>query len=215
VSNRLAAIAVVLALAVTACSGGDDDAPDADAGGDDTSTSSESFEQASVELEVTRADLVSPHAAKAALDAETRDAVQGVVEQLLLVTSAGPLVEGRAGGGFADLFTADAGARAANADRAAFFDEGVEDFGELTPVEARVGMSGLEGSMDTKTALVVARFRWIVAGEHGDRIARTGELSLVPAVLPSGEVAWKIGAYTIAVTRDLDGSSTTTTATTA
>jgi hypothetical protein len=201
------AAAVALALAVAACSGDDDGGEDGASGGDDTATSAAEFEHASVELDVTRAELVSPHAAKAALDAGTRDAVQDVVERLLLITSAGPLVEGKAGGGFADLFTADAGARAANADRAAFFDEGVEDFGELTPVEARVGMSGLVGLMDPKPKLVVARFRWIVDGAGGDHIERTGELSLVPA----GDT-WKIGAYTIAVTRDLGGASTTTTA---
>jgi hypothetical protein len=211
VSKHLAAIAVALALAVAGCSGGGDDDTGGEAGGDATSTSSTELEQASVDLEVTRADLVSPHAAKTSLDDGTRDAVRDVVQQLLLITSAGPLVEGKAGGGFADLFTADAGARAANQDRAAFFDEGVEDFGELTPVEARVGMSALAGSMDPKTALVVARYRWIVEGEHGDRIARTGELSLVPAQ-SSGETTWKIGAYTIGVTRDLGGESTTTTA---
>lgn len=205
--TRLAACAFALALAVTACSGGDDD--DRASREDDTETSAAEFARASVELEVSRAELVSPHAAKSFLDVGTRDAVRDVVERLLLITSAGPLVEGKAGGGFADLFTDDAGARAANADRAVFFDEGVEDFGQLTPVEGRVGMSALAGSMDPATALVVARYVWTVEGESGDRIARTGELSLVP---DGG--AWKIGAYTITVTRDLGGTSTTTTATT-
>ena len=207
--TRLAACAFALALAVAACSGGGDDDDDA-AREDDTETSAAEFARASVELEVSRAELVSPHAAKSFLDVGTRDAVQDVVERLLLITSAGPLVEGKAGGGFAELFTDDAGARAANADRAVFFDEGVEDFGQLTPVEARVGMSALAGSMDPKTALVVARYVWTVEGDAGDRIARTGELSLVP----DGDT-WRIGAYTITVTRDLGGSSTTTTATSA
>jgi hypothetical protein len=55
------------------------------------------------------------------------------VQDLLLITSAEPLAQGKAGGGFADLFTPDAGARAANHDRAVFFDEGVPTFGELDP----------------------------------------------------------------------------------
>jgi hypothetical protein len=211
VPKRLQSLVVALALAVAACSGdsGGDDGT-GDAGGDDRSTSSAELAEASVELELTRGELVSPHAPKAYLDAGTTESIKGVVERLLLVTSAGPLVDGKAGGGFADLFTDDAGARAANADRAAFFDEGVEDFGELTPVEARVGMSALAGSMDPKAALVVARYRWIVEGASGDRITRFGELSLIPA----GD-GWKIGAYAISVTRDLGGTSTTTTATSA
>lgn len=206
------ACAFALALAVAGCSRDDDD--DASRDVDDTETSAAEFEHAAVALEVSRADLVSPHAPKTFLDVGTRDAVQDVVERLLLITSAGPLVEGKAGGGFADLFTDDAGARAANADRAVFFDEGITTdehaFGELTPVEARVGMSALAGSMDPATALVVARYVWTVEGASGDRIARTGELSLVP----DGDT-WKIGAYTITVTRDLAGTSTTTTATSA
>lgn len=201
--TRRLVLAAVLALSVAACTGGDDEASERD-----TETSAEEFVRASVDLDVSRAELVSPHAPKGALDAGTRDAVAKVVEHLLLVTSAGPLVEGKAGAGFANLFTPDAGARAANADRAVFFDEGVEDFGELTPVESRVGLTGLAGSLDPSTTLVVARFVWTVEGERGDRIARTGELSLVP-----DDGAWKIGAYTIAVTRTIGQTSTTTTAT--
>ena len=205
--TRLAAIAVAFALAVSGCSGGDDD----DDATDDTDTSSTEFERASVELEVTRAHLVSPHQARRDLDAATRDAVTGVVEDLLLVTSATPLVEGKTGGGFADLFTADAGARAANTDRAAIFDEGVPRFGELTTETATVAMTGLAGSMDPATELVIATFRWDVrsAERPKDRIVREGQLHLVP---DDGD--WKIGAYTIVVTRTVDESTTTTTATT-
>jgi hypothetical protein len=203
------AVAVALALAVTGCSGGDDD--DSDAGKpDDTETSSSAMTKAAVELEVKGADLVSPHKARGFLEADTRDAVTGVVRDLLLITSATPLVEGKAGGGFADLFTPDAGARAANHDRPVFFDEGVPSFGELDPKTATVSLTGLAGSMDPKTALVVATYTWDVGStEHpGDRIVRTGELSLIPV-----DGQWKIGAYTIAVTRTVDDETTTTTAT--
>jgi hypothetical protein len=135
--------------------------------------------------------------------------VRAVVERLLLVTSAGPLVEGKAGGGFAGLFTPDAGARAANHDRDVFFDEGVR-LGELNEREARVGLTGLAGSMDPATSLVVAKYVWDVtsAERPDDRVRRIGELSLVPV---GG--AWKIGAYTVVVTRTIDDSTTTTTAT--
>jgi hypothetical protein len=205
-SRRLLA-AVALALAVAACSGGGDD----DAKKDDTETSSAEHVKASVDLDVTRAELVSPHQALGPLEGGTRDAVAGVVEKLLLVTSADPLAEGKAGPGFADLFTPDAGARAANADRAAFFDEGVPRFGDLKPTTATLELTGLAGIEDPKTQLVVAKFAWDVASatHPGDSVHRTGELSLVP----SGN-EWKIGAYTIVVTRTVNDETTTTTATT-
>lgn len=201
---KVRAVAVALALAVAGCSGDDDDAGD-----DDAETSSSTAVKAEVALEVTRAELVSPHQARGPLDAATRDAVGEVVERLLLVTSAQPLASGRAGAGFADLFTPSAGARAAGADRAALFDEGVPSFGELETETATVELIGLAGSMDPATALVIAKFTWAVAsGERpGDRIARAGQLSLVP-----DDGGWVIGAYTVAVTRTIDDTTTTTTA---
>ena len=176
--TRLVATAVVLALAVIGCSGGDDD----DAARDDTKTSSAEFEHAAVELEVTSAELVSPHQPLGPLEEKTSMAVTGVVDDLLLITSAGPLVEGKARGGFAKLFTPDAGARAAGPDRAVFFDEGVPRFGKLKPEEATVQLTALAGSMDPATALVVAKFAWKVASTDrpGDRVEREGELQLVP-----------------------------------
>jgi hypothetical protein len=128
----------------------------------------------------------------------------------LRITSAEPLGAGRAGGGFADLFTGDAGARAAEHDRAAFFDEGLPLFGELDHHAARVGLTGLAGSMDPATSLVVATFVWDVesANQPGNRVQRSGELSLIPG--DDGE--WRIGAYSITVHRTIDNETTTTTA---
>ncbi len=209
--TRLVATAVALALAVTGCSGGDDDDDDDKATRDDTESSAAELERPRVELRIGRADLVSPHAALGPLDDGTRDAVTGVVEDLLLITSAGPLAVGKAGGGFADLFTPDAGARAANADRGVFFDEDVPVFGELTAEEATIELTGLAGSMDPAAALVIAKYRWNVtsAERPADRVVREGELQLIP-----DDGAWKIGAYTIVVTRTVDDETTTTTATT-
>ena len=202
---KLRAIAAALALTVTACSGG------GDADEDDAETSAAEFEKPTVALHVERADLVSPHQARGPLDDDTADAVVDVVQRLLLVTSAEPLTSGEAGAGFADLFTPDAGERAANADRGVFFDEGVPTFGTLQPDLATIAMTGLAGTMDPSTQLVIATFRWDVGGSDrpDDRIVREGQLSLIPE-----DSEWKIGAYTIVVTRTIDDSTTTTTATT-
>lgn len=204
--KKLTALALAVLLAAS-CSSGDDAKPEAK---DSAETQSESFTKADVTLAVTRAELVSPHQAAGPLDAKTRDDVVDVVERFLLVTSAKPLTEGKAGKGFADLFTADAGARAARVDRAAIFDEGLPRFGGLKTTEASVVLTGLGGTMDPATGLVVAHFTWDIESKlhAGDRIVRTGDLSLVP-----DDGTWRIGAYALTVTRTIADRATTTTAT--
>jgi len=204
--RRLAAIAVALALAVAGCSGGGGDNGKS---GDDTESSSAEFDKPTVDLAVGTAELVSPHQALGPLDDATKKAVTDVVDKLVLLTSAQPLALGKAGGGFAKLFTPDAGARAAGPDRAVMFDEGVASFGELQPEEATLQLTGLAGTMDPATALVIAKFRWNVTSKKrpGDRIVREGELQLIP-----DDGQWKIGAYTLVVTRTIGADTTTTTA---
>ena len=90
--TRLTALAVAVLLAA-GCSGGSKGASK-----DDAQTSSTAFAKPKVDLVVSRAELVSPHQALGPLDDKTSDAVVGVVEKLLLVTSAGPLADGKAGG---------------------------------------------------------------------------------------------------------------------
>lgn len=207
---RLVATAVALALAVIGCSSGDDDAAD------DTESSSAAFERPTVELTVGTSELISPHKAKGALERTTADAVTGVVEELLLTTSALPLGLGAADDrdaedDVADLFALDAGERATTTDRDVFFDEDVPSFGELVVKEATLNLTALAGTMDPATALVIAKYRWnVTSAEHpDDRVVREGELQLIP----DGD-DWKIGAYTIVVTRTVEQRTTTTTATT-
>ena len=204
---RLLGVALVAALAVTGCSGGSDSAKKKD----DTETSSAEFTRAAVRLSVSGADLVSPHQKLGPLEQNTTDDVVAVVQQLLLVTSAQPLVEGKAHGTVADLFTKDAGARAAGQDHRVFFDDALPRFGQLTPVASRVRLTALAGSQDPSTALVIARFLWDVTSKAkpSNRVTRDGELSFIKV----GH-EWRIGAYTITVTRSVDGDTTTTTAST-
>jgi len=207
------AVAVALAVAlplVAACSSGGDDAKKSDK--DKTETSSDSFTKAAVKLGVSKAELVSPHQALGPLDKGTTDAVVGIVQKLLLLTSAQPLSEGDATAkGLGELFTADAGARVTGPDRKAFFDEGLPRFGGLEPVASRVTLTALAASDNPGPALVVARYLWDVtnADRSSDRVTRTGELSLVKQ-----DNQWKVAAYTIVVRRTVDGETTTTTATT-
>jgi len=205
---RLLGVALVAALTVTGCSGGGDSAAKKK---DQTEASSAEFTHAAVRLAVSGADRVSPHAKLGRLEDSTTADVVAVVQQLLLVTSAKPLVEGTAGRGLAELFTRDAGARAAGQDRHVFFDDSLPRFGVLTPVASRLHLTGLAGTQDPSTALVIARFLWDVTSKAhpADRVTRDGELSLVKV---GG--GWRIGAYTITVTRSVDGSTTTTTAST-
>jgi hypothetical protein len=209
--KKLTALAVAVLLAASCSGGDDDDGKSADSTHDTAQTESQSFTKPKVTLTVTRAELVSPHQAFGPMDAKTRKAVVDVVQQLLLITSAEPLTAGKAGKGFADLFTADAGARAAGPDRAAMFDEGLPEFGGLEPTAASVVLTGLAGTMDPATGLVVAHFTWDVGSKlhTGDRVIRSGDLSLVP---DGG--GWKIAAYDIAVERTIDDTTTSTTATT-
>jgi hypothetical protein len=218
---RLVASAVALALAVMGCSNGDD-TPD-----DDTESSAAEFDQPTVDLTVASAELISPHKAKGPLDDATADAVAGVVEELLLTTSARPLGLGAIADDdhedeadekpaartddITELFTLDAGERATTTDRNVFFDEDVPPFGELVTDEATLHLRALAGTMDPATALVVARYRWNVtsAERPEDRVVREGELQLIP-----DGADWKIGAYTIVVTRTVEDRTTTTTATT-
>ena len=207
---RLVVTAVTLALAVIGCSSGDDAAED------DTESSAAEFERPTVELTVGTAELISPHKAKGPLESTTADAVTGVVEELLLTTSALPLGLGvaddsRAEDDVAELFALDAGERATTTDRDVFFDDDVPSFGELVVEEATLNLTALAGTMDPATALVIAKYRWNVtsAERPDDRVVREGELQLIP----DGE-EWKIGAYTIVVTRTVEQRSTTTTATT-
>lgn len=205
---RLVGVALVAALTVTGCSGGGDSAKNKK---DETEASSAEFTHAAVRLSVSAAELISPHKKRGPLEQSTTADVVATVQQLLLVTSAKPLVEGTAGTGLADLFTKDAGARAVGHDRAVFFDDGLPRFGTLAPVASRVHLTGLAGTQDPATALVIARYLWDVTSKAhpGDRVTRDGELSLVKV---GGE--WRIGAYTITVTRTVDGTTTTSTAST-
>lgn len=202
---KMTAVVLASALAVAACSGGDD-AEDAR-----EETSSTAYEQPAVALDVRSADLVSTHAARAPLPSDVTSEITELMEQLLLITSAEPLTVGEAGAGFADLFTPDAGAQAGNEDRAAIFDEGLPSFGALEPANASIAITALNGAMSTEAAFAVVDLQWDVGGtrDPGDRIVRTGELSLV-----RGDAGWKIAAYDLHVKRTIADATTTTTAST-
>lgn len=200
----MTAVVLVTALALAACSGDDGDENVRE------ETSSTSYEQLSVALEVRSADLVSTHAARGPLPAEVTSAITEVVERLLLITSAEPLITGEAGAGFADLFTPDAGAAAAGGDRAAIFDEGLPSFGALEPANTSIAITALNGAMSTEAAFAVVDLQWDVGGTRNpsDRIVRTGELSLV-----LGDDGWKVAAYDLHVERTIADETTTTSAT--
>ena len=202
--TKLTAVALAVLLAV-GCSGDDSSSKNKD----DAQSSSAEFTKPKIALDVKRAELVSPHKEQGALEGKTKFATADLVQKLLLVTSADPLTSGKPGKGFADLFTPDAGARAAGVDRATIFDEGLPSFGQLKQKQASVVLTGLAGTMDPKTSFVVAHFTWDVGStQHpGDRVVRSGDLSLIPV-----DGHWRVAAYDITVTRTIADETTTTTA---
>lgn len=206
--KKLTALAIAVLLAASCSGGSSKDAKKDDA---ETQSSSATATKPKVTLDVTRAELVSPHKDQGALGDKTTVAVADAVQHLLLVTSVGPLTSGKPGKGFADLFTPDAGARAAGVDRATIFDEGLPRFGELKQKQASVVLTGLAGTMDPATSLVVAHFTWDVASTRhkGDRVVRSGDLSLIPV-----DGHWRIAAYDITVKRTIADRTTTSTVTT-
>lgn len=206
--KRISATAFAVALAVTACSGGGSSS----AGHPSTKRSTTELARASSKLALGRAELVSPHQVLGPLDPATSDAVVAVVQRFVRVASSVPLASGgvaRTGRRFSALFTPDAATRAAREDRAALVDDSLPPFGAIKPTAARVALTGLAGPSSPTAAFVVARLVWDVRSvDHpGDRVVRTGELSLIPV---GG--TWKIAAYDVVVKRTIDGVTTTTTA---
>jgi len=152
------------------------------------------------------ADLVSSARGVRPLDEGTSKAVLASVQQLFDATVLDPLTKGQAGS-IDRVMTNDAVRQATGVDRAAMYDE---DLPRVTHVEAPtalVQVTGLAGDNDAP-ALVIAKFAWDVTGDGGAvHIVRSGELSLIPVL-----GTWLIGAYNVANSRVVNGTTTTSTA---
>jgi hypothetical protein len=203
-TRRTLLLALVAALALTACSG-DDDA---------TSAPSTTLAQATtttttvpdVGLTVTRAELVSDSAVRGDLTDPLRAEVARVVEEFLDATSLTPLLTGSTAPGIDRLVTPEVGSQIGGADRALMIDDGLPRPRRVEVVRADVGLTGLGGAVEP-VQLVVARFRLELRGEGADGsvvadVARSGELTLVP-----GDGGWRIADYEVTVTRDVPPSS--------
>lgn len=161
-----------------------------------------------IELVLTAADLVSPHQVRGPLDAPTAEAALKIVQQAFDATVVGPLRDGEAGS-LKSVFTENAAARAAGADRGVLFDEGLGAFDELVADRAAVAVTGMHGATPA-TELIVAAIDWDVRSADGSvRVKRVGELSLVPVF-----GTWLVVGYSILTSRTTEGETTTTTAAT-
>ena len=196
------AVALVAGLAAAGCSSGSDE-PQARPG-----VSQQRAEAGALDLDVTAAEVVSPHQAKGPLDGPTREAVLATLQKTFDATVVGPLRDGDAGS-LRSLFTDDAAERATGPDRAAVFDDIAGPVDELVVDKANVRLTGLHGDK-AEAALVVAKIDWDVRSADGSvRVRRIGELSLIPVF-----GTWLVGAYSVITSRTADGDTTTTTAAT-
>lgn len=152
------------------------------------------------------ADLVSPAQGVRPLDERTTKAVMASVQQLFDATVLDPLTHGQAGS-IDRVMTDDAVRQAATVDRAAMYDEDLPRVTRVDAPKALVQLTALAGDNDAP-ALVVAKFAWDVTGDGGSvHIVRSGELSLIPVL-----GTWLIGAYNVANSRVVNGTTTTSTA---
>lgn len=196
------AVALVAGLTLAGCSSGSDE-PQARPG-----ISQQRADAAALELDVTAAEVVSPHQARGPLEGPTREAVLATLQKTFDATVVQALRDGR-GGSLQELFTGDAAERAAGPDRAALFDEDAGPVDELVLDKANVRLTGLHGET-ADAALVVAKIDWDVRSADGSiRVQRIGELSLIPVF-----GSWLVGAYTVITNRTAGGETTTTTAAT-
>lgn len=194
--RSLAALLVAL-LALAGCSS-DSDEPQAKPGASSTSAGD-------LDLDVFAAEVVSAQHERQQLPAAARRQALRVLQRTFDATVVEPLTTGK-GGDLAQLFTADANARATGPDRGAVFDEGFAPLDQLVGTTTSVALTGLAGD-DGAPALLVAKIDWDVRdAADAVRVRRVGELTLVPAF-----GTWVVGAYTLLVSRTAGGETTTTT----
>lgn len=198
--RSLVALVVAALVAVVGCSSGSDE-PQAEPG-------ASSVTAGDLTLDVFAADIVSAQEERAPLPDSSRRAVLRVLQRTFDATVVAPLTEGR-GGDLAELFTADAAARASGPDRGALFDEGFAPLEELVGTRTGVALTALAGDGGAP-AIVVAKVDWDVRdAEDAVRVRRVGELTLEPVF-----GTWFVSAYTLLVSRTAGGDTTTTTAST-
>lgn len=198
---RRSPVLLLAALLVLAgCSSGSDE-PRAKPG-------ASSISAGDLDLDVFAAEVVSPHQERQQLPAASRRQALRVLQRTFDATVVDPLTKGR-GGDLAELFTADAAARATGADRPAMFDEGFAPVEELIGTSTSVALTALAGD-DGAPAMLVAKLDWDVRSvDDAVRVRRVGELTLLPVF-----GTWLVGAYTVLVSRTAGGETTTTTAAT-
>lgn len=143
-----------------------------------------------------------------ALPTGVRREALDVLERYVTLGTLEPVRRGRIGRGLERVFAAPAFAAAAGRDRAAVFDEDLPVDPTAAPQRAEAALVGLADPAGVP-AVVVVRMVVEVVGEGGGlRVLRSGELTLVPA----GE-GWVVDAYDVRVTREVAGTTTTTTGT--
>jgi hypothetical protein len=191
-SRKVFAVALVVGLVAVGCTDGDD-----------RKATPTSVPTTVSLVQFGAAEIVSPVAARRALDAATAKAVMAVTQRFFDAAVTGPLRTGKRGT-IKAFFTAEAAKDALGADRAALFDTGLPRVRSLKSSSHVVQLTGY-AMEDNRVAVVVAKFAWDIAGDGARvRVVHRGELTLEPA---SG--AWVVSGYDVTTTRKV-GSTTTT-----
>jgi hypothetical protein len=183
-SRKVFAVALVVGLVAVGCTDGDD-----------RKATPTSVPTTVSLVQFGAAEIVSPVAARRALDAATAKAVMAVTQRFFDAAVTGPLRTGKRGT-IKAFFTAEAAKDA--------LDTGLPRVRSLKSSSHVVQLTGY-AMEDNRVAVVVAKFAWDIAGDGARvRVVHRGELTIEPA---SG--AWVVSGYDVTTTRKV-GSTTTT-----
>ena len=183
--GSLAAVLVVCALVVGACSGDDDKADDGSLPG--------------YALALTGAEVHAVRLPPPPFPEDVKAAVMATLNTYLATAVVQPLRTGRPPGGLEAVFTGAAAPRLGGPDRAALVEEGTPVSGKVRKDRADVKLTALTGPGGEVVA-VTARLDVSLLVSSGDSrlaVVRAGDVALVPE-----GATWRIDSYDVRTQRD-------------
>jgi hypothetical protein len=202
---RIPLFLAFLALVTVSCGGGGDDESEAK-----TETSTTVTTEPPLEFELERGEAVVASAGgDVALDDKVQQAVVDASQKYIELAVLGPIVNGKIGKGYGNLFDAAVKGAATGADRAALTDEDIPKATETPTVTAAPVRVDAIADATGQVLLLATTFDVDVRAEtkNGEMsVIRNNELTFAPG--PNGK--WLITAYRVSAERDLPKAKTTT-----